>query len=193
MSGPTVKADTLGGAYLAMAKLFSYPTPQTWQQLTEQGIVDPTLTQETLEAEYLAAFEVGRDSSPAPLFEGMHREDSGRDGILQDLLRFYEFFDTKLSTTDREYPDHLVTELEFLAWLCMQEQAVENKGGDAESFRRAQRDFITRHVAAWLPVFRRRLEATDTAYSQYGLALAELVEAHRGRLGNETQESGGNT
>jgi hypothetical protein len=40
---------------------------------------------------------------------------------------------------------------------------------------------------AWLPEFRRKLEATDTAYMQFGTALAELVETHRGRLGSETQ------
>ena len=186
MSEATVDAGTLSGAYLAMAQLFSYPNPEAWKRLSEHGLVDPALTAEALEAEYLAAFEVGRDSGPVPLFEGMHRGDMGRDGILEDLLRFYEFFDAKLSETDREYPDHLVTELEFLAWLCMQEQAAEQKGGDAESFRRAARDFLTRHLAAWLPEFRRRLEATDTAYAQYGATLAELVEAHRGRLGSES-------
>lgn len=190
MSEPNVDAGTLAGAYLAMAKLFSYPNPECWKRLTEHGLVDPALTVEALEAEYLAAFEVGRDRAAVPLFEGMHRGDMGRDGILEDLLRFYEFFDAKLSETDREYPDHLVTELEFLAWLCRQEQAAEQRGGDAASFRRAQRDFLTRHLGAWLPAFRRRLEATDTAYVQYGTALAELVEAHRGRLGSESQESG---
>lgn len=190
MSEATVDAGTLSGAYLAMAQLFSYPYPEAWKRLTERGLIDPALTAEALEAEYLAAFEVGRDSSPVPLFEGMHRGDMGRDGILEDLLRFYEFFDVKLSETDRDYPDHLVTELEFVAWLCMQEQAAEQKGSDAESFRRAARDFLTRHLGAWLPAFRRRLEATDTAYAQYGAALAELVETHRGRLGSESQESG---
>ncbi len=191
MNETTVDAGTLAGAYLAMAQLFSYPNPQAWKRLTEHGFVDPVLTAEALEVEYLAAFEVGRDSSPVPLFEGMHRGDLGRDGVLEGLLRFYEFFDVRLSETDREYPDHLVTELEFLAWLCMQEQAAEQKGGDAESFRRAARDFLTRHLGAWLPTFRRRLEATDTAYSQYGTDLAELVEAHRDRLGSQLQESGG--
>lgn len=193
MSEPTVSAASLGGGYLAMGKLFSYPTPDSWKQLTEQGIVDPALTQELLEAEYLAAFEVGREGSAVPLFEGMHSGDSGRDGILQDLLRFYEFFDAKLSETDREYPDHIVTEFEFLAWLCLQEHAAEEKDSDPLPFRRAQRDFISRHVAVWLPVFCRRLEATGTAYAQYAPALAEIVEAHRERLGSETKESGDNS
>jgi len=184
MNAHTDEAGILAGGYLGMAQLFSYPNPETWKRLAEHGVVDPALGQEAMEAEYLAAFEVGRDSPPVPLFEGMHRGGTGRDGVSEDLLRFYEFFDAKLCEADREYPDHLVTELEFLAWLCMQEHRAA--GGDAESFRRAARDFLTRHLAAWLPEFRRKLEATGTAYAQYGTALAELVDTHRGRLGRES-------
>lgn len=193
MNAHTDEAGILAGAYLGMAQLFSYPNPEAWQRLVEHGLIDPSLGRDVMEADYLAAFELGRGKKPVPLFEGMHRGDQGREGVLEDLLRFYEFFDAKLSETDREYPDHLVTELEFLAWLCMQEQSAQRKDGDAESFRRAQRDFLERHIAAWLPEFRRKLEATDTAYAPYGETLAELVEAHRGRLGNESQESGDNT
>lgn len=182
MNTTTLDAGTLAGAYMAMAQVFSYPNPESWQRLGEQGLIDPGFTRDAMEAEYLAAFEVGREASPVPLFEGMHRPDLGREGILEDLLRFYEFFDVKLSETDREYPDHLATELEFLAWLCMQEQAAGQAGRDAEPFRLAARDFLSRHLAAWLPEFRRRLEATGTAYARYGEALAGLVEDHGDRL-----------
>lgn len=190
MNESEINAGALAGAYLGMAHLFSYPDPQAWQRLVDHGWVDPALDREALEADYLAAFELGRGKTAVPLFEGMHRGDLGREGVLEDLLRFYEYFDAKLSETDLEYPDHLVAELEFLAWLCLQEQAAEQKGGDAESFRCAARDFLTRHLAAWLPEFRRRLEATGTAYAQYGSALGELVEAHRSQLGEQLQESG---
>ncbi len=190
MNAQTNDAGVLAGAYLAMAQVFSYPNREAWQRLCERGLVDAALSQDVLESEYLAAFEVGGNAAPVPLFEGMHRKDLGRDGILEDLLRFYEFFDVKLSETDREYPDHLVTELEFLAWLCLREQAAEREGRDAEPFRRAARDFLDRHLAAWVPALRRRLDATDTTYARYGSALGELVEAHRGRLGEHFQESG---
>ena len=190
MSEMSVNAGTLASAYLAMAKLFSFPSAEVWERLSEAGLVDPSLTQELLEAEYLAAFEMGRESPPVTLFEGMHRGDLGRDGILEDLLRFYEFFDAKLSETDREFPDHLVTELEFLAWLSMQEEAAERAGRDAEPFRNAEKDFLTRHLCAWLPVFRQRLEATNTAYAQYGAMLADVVEAHRDRFSSQSHESG---
>lgn len=190
MNATTLDAGTLAGAYMAMAQVFSYPNPESWQRLGEQGLIDPGFTRDAMEAEYLAAFEVGREASPVPLFEGMHRPDLGREGILEDLLRFYEFFDVKLSETDREYPDHLATELEFLAWLCMQEQAAGQAGRDAEPFRLAARDFLSRHLAAWLPEFRRRLEATDTAYAQYGAVLGDLVEGHGDWLGSESLRIG---
>lgn len=190
MSEATVDAGTLARAYLGMAQLFSFPNLEAWERLSGAGLVDPSLTQEDLEAEYLAAFEMGRDSPPVTLFEGMHRGDLGRDGIFEDLLRFYEFFDVKLSESDREFPDHLVTELEFLAWLSMQEEAAEQAGRDAEPFRNAERDFLARHLCAWLPVFRQRLEATNTVYAQFGAMLADLVEAHRGRFSSQSQELG---
>ena len=190
MSDATVDAGTLARAYLGMAQLFSFPNSEAWKRLSGAGLVDPSLTQEDLEAEYLAAFEMGRDGPPVTLFEGMHRGDLGRDGIFEDLLRFYEFFDVKLSESDREFPDHLVTELEFLAWLSMQEEAAAQAGRDAEPFRIAERDFLARHLCAWLPVFRQRLEATGTAYAPYGAILADLVGTHRDRLGGQPQEAG---
>jgi len=167
-------SEALANGYLAMAQVFSYPSQEIWQRLSESGLVDPDLTRETLEAEYLAAFEVGRNGKPVALFEGINRPDHGRDGILQELLRFYEFFDVRLNENDRDYPDHLVTELEFLARLCQQEHAAQRNGRDAEPFRRAAGGFL----------------ATDTAYANYGPALGELVEAHLGRLGEQAPKLG---
>lgn len=182
--------EALAGGYLAMAQIFSYPDAERWHRLTETGLVDPALPREELEAEYIAAFETGVGKAPLSLYEGQNRPDLGRDGILQELLRYYEYFDAHLNQDDREYPDHLVTELEFLAWLCLQEHAALRDGRDAEPFRRAVRDFLERHLAAWLPEFRRRLEATDSAYAQFGPALGELVETHRSRLGEQAPKLG---
>lgn len=187
MNANLTDSGTLARGYLAMAQVFSYPDADAWRRLTESGLVSPALAREDLEAEYLAAFEVGRDASPVPPFEGMHRGDLGRDWVLEDLLRFYEFFAVRLNEANREYPDHLATELEFLAWLCLQEQAARHEGRNVESLRLAQRDFIDRHLAAWLPVFLRRLEAFGTAYAEYGSALGELVDDHRKQLENANQ------
>jgi len=45
---------------------------------------------------------------------------SSRD-ITEELLRFYEHFQVKLSDKERDYPDHLVAELEFMAYLAKKE------------------------------------------------------------------------
>lgn len=168
--------------YLAMARLFSYPTAEAWERLTERGLVDPALSAEDLQAEYMAAFEVGREAPAVPLFEGMHRDNMGRDGVLEDLLRFYEFFEVRLSEEDRDYPDHLVTELEFLASLCHREWVAQQNGWNAEPYRRATKDFLERHLATWLPEFSRKLERSNTAYEKYGSMLSKLVEEHRNQL-----------
>ncbi|MHB1351934.1 MAG: molecular chaperone TorD family protein [Thiobacillus sp.] len=174
--------EALANGYLAMAQVFSYPDADAWQRLREYGMVDPELDRETLEADYLTAFEMGRGGPAVPLYEGLNRPDQGRDGILQELLRFYEFFDARLNPDEREYPDHLVTELEFLGWLSLQAHAACRDGRDAQAFYRAARDFLDRHVGAWVPEFNRRLAATDTAYGEYSEALVELVQQHRARL-----------
>jgi DMSO reductase family type II enzyme chaperone len=184
MSTTTGDTESLANDYLAFAQVFSYPSPGAWQCLIEHGLVDPSLAQKDLETQYLAAFEVGQGSAAVPLFEGMHRGDLGREGILEDLLRFYEYFGVRLNESNLEYPDHLVTELEFVAWLCLQAQAAEHDGRDAAPYRRAARDFLDRHLAAWLPAFRRKLEASDTAYVEYATALGALVDHHRRQLEN---------
>ena len=182
--------EAMANGYLAMDQMFSYPDANAWQRLTENGLVDPSLGRETLEEEYLALFEMGGGNSTVSLYEGQNRPERGRDGILQELLRYYEFFDAHLNQEEREYPDHLVTELEFLAWLCTQEHAALRDGRDAEPFRSAARDFLVRHLGAWLPAFSVKLEATETTYAQYVPALTELVETHRRRLGEQPQKPG---
>jgi DMSO reductase family type II enzyme chaperone len=182
MSAMPNSTGSFTNGYLAMAQMFSYPTRVTWERMSQQGLIEAGVTLDQLEAEYLAAFEIGRDAKPVPLFEGMNRTDMARDGVLEDLLRFYEFFDIELAEGDREYPDHLSTELEFLAWLSQREFDARSEGGDAEPFRLAARDFIDRHLAIWLPEFQRRLERTGTAYEEYGIALLELLKQHRSKL-----------
>lgn len=173
----------LADSYMAMAHLFSYPTAESRRLLAEHGFVDPALPVDELQAEYVAAFETGREAAAVPLFEGMHRNNEGRAGILEDLLRYYEFFDVRLSEEDRDYPDHLVTELEFLASLCHREWVAQREGWATESLRRAAHDFLERHLALWLPEFTRKLEQTATAYGKYGPMLCQLVADHRRQLG----------
>lgn len=182
MNKTAIRREGFANAYLALAQLFSYPCAESRNLFAAHGLLDPTISLETLELEFLAVFELGDSiAPPLPLFEGMHRQGSGRDGILMELSRFYDFFDVQLAQNP-EYPDHLGIELEFLAWLCQQETVVQQRGGNAQAFRRAQRDFLTRHLLAWVPAFCSKLQLTRSLYAQYGALLNELVQTHGRQL-----------
>ena len=71
--------------------------------------------------------------------------------ITEELLRFYEHFQVKLSDKERDYPDHLVVELEFVAYLAKKEADAGKRGNDPAPYRRAQVDFLERHLDKWVP------------------------------------------
>jgi DMSO reductase family type II enzyme chaperone len=175
-------AEARGAAVelLEIAHAFDYPRAEFWEQ------IDPGRTQGEREEEYQSAFDIGG----ASLYEGFHRASEGREGILEDVMRFYSFFDLHLSETERDYPDHLVTELEFLSFLAMKEAEAKAQGEDARPFQLAQRDFISRHLGIWLPAFARKLDAVgceSPIYPSLASALQELIEARSRRLEGELE------
>lgn len=131
---------------------------------------------EELEAEYLATFELGRDGEPAcVLQEGNHvsfeRDDqdtetsAGRPALLEDLLRFYHYFGLRLTSDpeERRPPDHLACQLEMLSRLGDLEWNAADRGAVSEGYRRAQHDFLARHLLPWLPAITKTLSGTSGA------------------------------
>ena len=111
----------------------------------------------TLGSEYIRLFDLGvKGKPPCPLYEGNYR--SGRKGIMEDLVRFYNHFGLTLSREDWELPDHLTTELEFIHYLSFKELLAIRSQEDPLPYIRAQRDFLSRHPAVWFPVFREKLQ-----------------------------------
>lgn len=97
--------------------------------------------------EYSGLFEVGDAGPPVAIRE--QQQFKRVAGILEDLVRFYEFFDYSLHEKYAWAPDHLSVMLEFCQLLCYQEsKANENR----LSFQLAQYDFISRHLVDWPPV-----------------------------------------
>lgn len=181
MSATTREANGNAAQYLAFARLFSYPSDAVWTPLEREGMA-PARAQADREAEYMDVFELGHKGKAVPLYEGLCLPAIGREGILEDLLRFYEHFDVKLATEDRDFPDHLVAELEFLSHLCAMEHAAAERREDVTDLRRAQHDFLQRHLLAWVPSFAERLGTGDTIYGEIARGLAELCSAHAARL-----------
>lgn len=97
------------------------------------------------QSEYIRLFDVGpRGTAPCPLYGGHYTRDRLR--TMEELIRFYNFFGLRL--TPGLMPDHITVELEFMHYLAFKEG---EPGEDTASYRRAQRDFIDRQLANWLP------------------------------------------
>lgn len=97
---------------------------------------------DALAHDYIRLFEVGTGRPFCPLYEGAHR--GGRMKIMEELVRFYEHFGLKPATGDQ--PDHLCAELQFMHYLAFKQAAAPSA-----DLLLAQRDFVYRHLAKWLP------------------------------------------
>ncbi len=140
----------------------------------EIGALGVPASPEDVEQEYIRLFEVGAGGPFCPLYEGSHR--AGRMKIMEELVRFYEHFG--LQHTPGDQPDHLCAELEFMHYLCFKEAAVTSRG-EAGGLRLAQRDFLSRHLCAWLPRMEKRLEGAKPAPVLYGSLVALTLAACR--------------
>jgi len=197
--------------YLFLSKCFSYPREEFSRLIEDQrtegelrvmveglpfhvdckGIPSPALSQEGLETEYINSFDIGIGASlPCPLYESAYREEetSSRD-ITEELLRFYDHFQVRLSDKEKDYPDHLVTELEFMAFLGKKEAEAMGKGRDPAPYRRAQLDFLDRHLDKWVHRLNERLQqrVKEPFYQGASSFLREFVMNHLSYLRNLPQ------
>ncbi len=156
----------LGTLYLTYARLLDFPTAAVQQAARdEQTVADLTELHVSagypapppfrmasrarpLEQTYIAAFEVGVPEPPVPLYETAYLRDDAeqRKHVLEEIVRFYEFFDLRLGDRPVEMPDHLVVELEFMAALAEMEQLAAAAGDPGAAYQLAQRDFLARHL-----------------------------------------------
>ncbi len=151
---------------------------------------------EPLMAERLRLFEKGR----CPPYESSYRDETDplKDVLMADVAGFYRAFGL---IPRGELPDHLVSELEFMGVLCLQEARATLAGEEeaAAVVRDALRKFMTDHLGRWVGRFRDAIqkEARVSLYPLLADVLVELVEAEKVRLGvppganrTETQHGG---
>jgi len=106
-------------------------------------------------SDYIKIFDVGVGGPPCPLYEGFYY--LSRQSIMEELIRFYEYFDLDMNKEQWELPDHISVELEFMHFLTFKEAGALSFQKDPSPYRRAQRDFLGRHLLRWLKKLDERL------------------------------------
>lgn len=127
ITDPLVRSE----AYARYVELFSYPAPG------DDG--GPT------GAEHVEAFDPSVSKCACSLHESSYI-GFAHDALLEELIRFYSYFGLR-RVEDSELPDHLTIELEFMHFLTHLEHKSCQRGEESDGLRRAQFDFLTRHVS----------------------------------------------
>ena len=132
-----------------------------------------SVTAKALEPEYIVMFDgVDRRRHVKPYEALWYEGDRGKRQW--EVKQFYRFFGLSLESGKNEMPDKVAAELEFMHVLAYRSVLAKNaaQGGgmtqdpnEYQHYRAAQRDFLGRHLAKWLPQFCERVvEVTEQPY-----------------------------
>jgi TorA maturation chaperone TorD len=101
--------------------------------------------------------------------------------LMADVAAFYRAHGVEVGGAERERPDHIAAELEYLGFLARkQAYAIEHLGPEERAeCEHAQRQFLRDHAGRWAPGFGRRLSrvASDPFLRAVGGLIAAWVEA----------------
>lgn len=163
--------------YALLATGFSYPDQAVFERLADGAYVDaiaqaletcaPDLTEffrddvapglrivgsnKELEAAYISAFETNMPQPSVPLYEGSHHLQGNKPGLLLELKGFYRAFGLSMAESENDLEDALVAELEFMQFLTAKQAQSEDGSLNKSPYVHAQKDFLDRHLGAWLP------------------------------------------
>jgi TorA maturation chaperone TorD len=107
-------------------------------QLLEEGISKALEEgEQALETAYIALFEVNRIQAPLHLYAHLYAD--GSDGQIMQMQRLQALYQRYGLETKQgegtEYPDHLVVELEFMAYLFLHMVQAQQSGQDDQALR----------------------------------------------------------
>jgi DMSO reductase family type II enzyme chaperone len=96
--------------------------------------------------------------------------------VMADVAGFYRAFGLRVSQAQRELPDVLGSELEFLHVVAHKEaRAIAEGHREATDIcRSAYRKFLAEHLAVWVGAYRARMESSPAG--RFYVALARLTE-----------------
>ena len=134
----------------------------------------------SFEADYIHQFQMGRGGKPiVSLNAGDHdsiNQGQGRPEFLLQYSAWYRHFGLRTNQEEdaNELPDHLVCQLEFMAWLAHLEDEAALEPELEQGYQLAQRDFLQRHLLPFLEVLAAQIQqrARGPTSSPFYLSLA---------------------
>jgi DMSO reductase family type II enzyme chaperone len=133
-------------------------------------VADPLVD---LAAAYLSAFETDIPEPSASLYEGTYRQQGQRPALLLELKGFYRNFGLEMGDAANDLEDTVTAELEFMQFLAAKQAQAQEGSLPVVPYVRAQRDFLERHLAQWLPELRKDIAAK--VKHPFYVALGELA------------------
>ena len=108
-----------------------------------------------------------------PLLESAWLLNRPAGDVVLEIKLFYQNFGLEIHS--QAAPDHLLTQLEFLAWL---DHCLAAGNPDAASLERARAEILERHLAHWIrPLANLARHAEGDCYADLLDALALEVES----------------
>ena len=130
---------------------------------------------ETMEVEYLRLFVNDFPTAWASPYESFYREGRIMGQAAQDCLTLYRAQGLALSE-GADLADHIVTQLEYLHFLCLMETQALEKGDHAlcRDLRSKQREFYRDHLMHWVPKFCDRI--TEHSRVEFYRVMSRLLK-----------------
>lgn len=159
----TQDALTSGRFHQAFNSAFMAVTGRPWP------MAEPSRNLAELEAGYIAVFLHGAAGKPiASLLAGDYEHllaGHSRPVFMLNIAAFYRHFGLRAATGDEgraDEPDHLVAMLELMSVLSHLEARALEQDRDAAPVCRAQRDFLSRHLAPLLDSIDERVRSLSS-------------------------------
>lgn len=112
-----------------------------------------------------------------PPYESLYRYDEGQvmAPCAVQVEKLYKENGLEISPEFKDLPDHIMVELQFMAYLCLREAEAGKEGKEAEAlqFIKKQDSFIKEHLGLWAEDFSVRLVSSSN--SPFYISLGKLV------------------
>lgn len=125
--------------------------------------------------DYTTAFDPSMSADACSL-RGLPYTQEAQSSLFEELTRFYEFFGLKRDES-AEMPDHVSVELEFMHFLTHLESNVADRPEALASVRRAQRDYLRRHLSRLIEGIRRDLKSENASCVELVETAYEFIES----------------